>query len=781
VHEVKSAGKLLLSFDKEISNPDALVKQLLEPDEEDDWDELDGPRPYSDHKSLEYAHVGHSVDLTLPGEFRLGHEDIQEWQLQPLVSFIIQKKADTLSFMTALGSLRSSYLEGAYKELGLPEPGRWLKEMPRRFQDIMWDTVKKKYAAREPDDECSRFMGWFTKRVLKRWEATAVDYDAIFTFHVPGEREREYLKLFYEIREGEKVDGRDERLTKGRLPELLRELVKDGFIDEKEIDPPLKDYYPTEEDVHNHAHGRGNSKVKSRLEKKVALTFSRKKATINISPNVKLLAAGDDDKDQAIVAADDLSALEAVVDTDRVYSVLYCGKHSGFLMSHEKFPAGSQATGLIYRLTLVADGAEPEGPVVNIKGNRFLVKKMDQIDESDRVRDQLFDSNSDVVGAKSVTVITDVPVDEFERKYFKDFMAHAMLHRTPAMGPGDMFAGLEAVDKVEEITDLAFWLGVGLGPRTRFTSFDFNGRFAFKVEMTREWDIAHELPIIAHSLVNYLNEVGVPMHQEIMLGEGGRAQVETKIKERNFQEAHIGEIVSALQGNGLVKFLSYFITQRDKYSLWRFGEAMEPCEVCGLNYVGGNVSSTERKEQWCDGFHAEGLHHLSHHPHTYKNTFGQLEKIYLAMQDAEDHTPVFIEYPDIMPEFNAFAKAYNEHITVEAEGYNFWESTRGGINAEEEEIEDDPMLQRLLQEETEINNRCREQESKMQDAVQALQKKYDTLRGETTPEDTEEWKIRNFWANQLMIFGLYQIESPKQLTEFAGQELMEKPVKLMRG
>jgi hypothetical protein len=779
VYDVESVGERLLGLDRDMDRHETLVEDLLKPPEDpEDPDvfEMFEPAPPSNHRSLENEQVCTRVELRLP--WQLGDDEyLHEKRLQYLARFIVQRKQDTLSFMDALENVRSGSIKECYDALGFPKPRRGAPTMPKRFHEMLWDVVKKRYAAREPGDECTQFMGWFARQMLERWESTAVDYEAIFTYHTPHQWDRDSMKLFYEVREGGPVESGDKRLLKGRLPELLRELVKDGFIDEKDIKPPLKECYPTEQDVHLLAHGQGDSK--RALERRVELNFQAQRPTIGSSQGMKLLVSGDG-SEQAMISTSDLRALEKVIDTEHVYQVLYSGKDCGFMMSQEQFPSGKQATGKIYRLTRVAEGAEPEGDVVNIQGNRFLVRGMGGFDYSGKVYDQLFDCNSDIVGAKSITVITDISVDEFERKYFRDFMAHAMLHRTTAMGPELMFDLLDTVDRMENIVGAGFWLGEMLSPRTFLSTFEFSGRFAFKVEMTRDWDIGSELPVIASTLVGYLNEAGVPFHHEVMLGEGGRAQVKRKTKQREFQAEHLGEVVTALQGNGLVRFLSYLITQQGKYHMKSFGEANDPCEVCGRNYMGGIISSPERGEQWCDGFYGENLHHLAHHPHSFRNKSGQLEKIYLAMKDAEDHEPVFIQYPGIMPEFNAFAKAYLEHVHEESEGYQFWEATCGGINAEEEELEDNPELRMLRDEEFAINSRCAEAESRMYAAAQVLQEKYDSLRGERLPEDTPMWKLRSFWGAQLMIFGMYQIEAPNQLAEFAGQELMEKPVRLFR-
>jgi len=290
-----------------------------------------------------------------------------------------------------------------------------------------------------------------------------------------------------------------------------------------------------------------------------------------------------------------------------------------------------------------------------------------------------------------------------------------------------------------------------------------------------------EIPYLAKSLTSYLEEVGLTYHKEAEIDEAGRARIKGKIEERKFQEEHLDEIIDTLKGNGLVNVLSYVLTD-EKYRCSRFGPSNEQCEYCNKEYIEGGISNEEQKEQWCDGVDAKDLHDLSCHPDTFVNKFGNLRKIHRLVCDAKDYTPVFISHPEIMLELNAWAHAYGDYLNARGEAFGFWMDYRGGVDLwhEEEEIEESLELKRLQEKEILLHEKEHELEAKAKQSVKVLQRKYDTIRGVETDESVPDWKIRNFWSDQLMIFNIYQINAPKLLTQFSEQEIAENPVKLYR-
>jgi hypothetical protein len=256
--------------------------------------------------------------------------------------------------------------------------------------------------------------------------------------------------------------------------------------------------------------------------------------------------------------------------------------------------------------------------------------------------------------------------------------------------------------------------------------------------------------------------------------------VKSKKEEREFQEENISQIIEALQGDGLMNLLSYLVTQEEKYGLERFGESPEPCRICGERYIFGRVYRADKKENVFKGFDAADLHHLAKHPETFINKYGNLRRIYDTLSDAEGHEAVFVSHPDIMPEFNAFAAVYSEYLDASGKAFDFWMETEGGIRREEEEIEDSPELQALQAKEKELNANEEAREKKASKALRELQDKYDRLTGTKNAEGKKDWQIRKFWTTQIMLFNIYHITAPKLLTEFAGQHIMEEPVKLYK-
>jgi hypothetical protein len=155
------------------------------------------------------------------------------------------------------------------------------------------------------------------------------------------------------------------------------------------------------------------------------------------------------------------------------------------------------------------------------------------------------------------------------------------------------------------------------------------------------------------------------------------------------------------------------------------------------------------------------LHDLAEHPQTFKFTFDNLKKIKTAIEDAKDYKPAFFEFPEIMPEFKEFEKFYNEYAKASCEGYEFWENTCGGINAEEEELEDNPNLRELRNLESELNEKERLAEEKTREYAVKLQEKYDLLSGNKSEINPD--RLMGYWAQQLSVYNIYKTAAPKML------------------
>jgi len=95
------------------------------------------------------------------------------------------------------------------------------------------------------------FQIWMQKEkntILNRWKETAPDYSNIIHDYNPYILDKHLIVRTYSLRTIKPISIKDEKVTKGRLPELLRTLIEDGIIKETEIDPPLEMSYPNAND-----------------------------------------------------------------------------------------------------------------------------------------------------------------------------------------------------------------------------------------------------------------------------------------------------------------------------------------------------------------------------------------------------------------------------------------------------------------------------------------------------------------------------------------------------
>jgi hypothetical protein len=98
--------------------------------------------------------------------------------------------------------------------------------------------------------------------------------------------------------------------------------------------------------------------------------------------------------------------------------------------------------------------------------------------------------------------------------------------------------------------------------------------------------------------------------------------------------------------------------------------------------------------------------------------------------------------------------------------------TRGGVYQEEEEIEDNPELKKMK----DLQDRLHMEESRLEgiccDTASKLQIKYDGIVG-VKSDLTKPLKLVNFWADQILIYDIYQKTVPMLLAEKSGQDYKE--------
>jgi len=556
-----------------------------------------------------------------------------------------------------------------------------------------------------------------------------------------------------------------------RLPEVLRLLINDGVIKPEDIDPPLKPYYRKPSEIINVHKALPNGKSKFVLD----LNMQSHEPQIVTSVDQKVLSYV---TDNLPALRDDLSALGKMFDPEKKYHVIYKGNHTLLIAAEDYYPSGKQHYGEICRVSMLREGANPkEGVQVVVSGQRFNVKREKDYSLKEKIEEAQYDINNNAIPMNTCTVIVDMSPEEFRKRYFRDFMAHALLNKDEICDDQSLE---ERLKKIDNIGTTDYYGIVGFAGRTELSTFEITDRFGFQLKIHREWG-SPDLTLVLKSLTDYLSDVGLAFHVEADINETGRNRIEYKKREREFHEENFGPIAHALQGENLAKLLCSII-EDERYHFWNFGISREPCKVCGRDYYTGIASRPDLKEQWSDGIWAGDLHEIAFHPNTFINKGYNLRKIHHALMDTKEApTPAFITHPGVIDNLYTFAKAFKEYSGASAKAFEFWESTQGGVHAEEEELEDNPRLKKLADKEHNLYQAESNLEKKANDAVIALQKKYEQLGGEKVKDHKKNAaKLSNFWNRQLMMFEIYKLNSSKLLSSFTGHPINNLPIKLYR-
>lgn len=653
-------------------------------------------------------------------------------------------------------------------------------QAPKRITEIVDETLTRHYHNRQPGDDCSRFMRHLANFFLERWKATAVDYDLLFDFYVPEHRDLHQIDFFYRIRDGKRPAYDDERACKGRLTDVLRLLVQDGVLKENEIDPPLRKKYLLPDEMRKIlSSGKLLTDGKGTAES-LNLPMKYKPAVIATKANpVKLIPEFTEKKLPAL--RDDLSALAGLLDPNGSYYVLFKGNHTLFLAKEEHWPNGNLALHDIHRIALLEDNANPaDGAVIKLRGQRFYVRKEKSLDEQQKLRNAIYSSKTDLVPVQCYTFVTSATPEEFRQNYFKDFMAPVMLNR-PWLDAESVIRDLNRIDDMP-----ATGLNVSIGPtgHTSLRTFEVSGRFAFQLKYDSGMFVMEEILSIALELKDYIEGVGLGIHQEIGLDEYGRARVKRKLEDRIFYQENFAAIAEALKGPKLADALAAALAYRE-YNFHNLGESYKPCEHCGKKYVDGNIYRPDLREQWCEGIRGDELHAISRHPETFEDEFSVLRKIMRMLTDIKPaEQPIIFSHPGLMPEFDSFARAYEDSAKADSASFDFGMNTCGGLShIEDEDLEDNAELRELSVEESSLHRKINETATVLETARDLLQKKYESLKGIAASEamkDEDIWKNLRFWADQFFLFDIYSLAAPELTERFAESWIMKNPSKLVR-
>jgi hypothetical protein len=606
--EVKTCASHLLTLVRDAANPYYMVR---EEKSDPDWDDIDGEGITNRLTSP----VHHSPSKRFNDFWFNVHHEFLEPSFYYIEKIILAHKQGKLSFKKAMHIIEPRFTKESDKGKLFPAYIRswdWLDEV----RDAALDSLKTYYAKRKTGDSCSKFLEQYSKIILGRWKDTAVDYDRLFDFHKLDSSDKELVALFYRIKHGKAdLSEYSEKIHTGRLPALLREMMDDNIIDLIDVEPPLKKTYLKPEQVI--ATGKKRIEIPKELEQKVFSSFQAATPLIEGGKaEIRLLPEKTGEKFP--MQSDPLSELaNAIEDKSAPYYVVYKGDSTALIAAEVYYPGGQKMFTGVHRLSLLKEGAEPKyGKVITIDGQRFLLKTESEAKEYFKNMDLLADANKDLTSIKSLNVVLDISPEEFKQKYFRDFMAVVLAYSD---GIGDTAPDvMSRMDSIDELMNDVISVKQGLGAfhRTVFSTFEFSGKFAFQLIYVRpSWREPGQILEIAPAILAYIDELGIPKHVDVVFDESSRDLAEHKKEQRKFQEEHLDEIVSALQGQGLVKVLSFVVTDKD-YSLHSFGPSREPCEHCGQTYFQGEINkitpgSGDKNRVW-----AHELHALANHPQT---------------------------------------------------------------------------------------------------------------------------------------------------------------------
>ncbi len=695
-------------------------------------------------------------DLLYPKSFSNG------WDVQPshsksfhyYLSVLMQEQHEKLPFAPAV---ELAFPHEA-KEAGLFEYTRFMHGVPKEIETAALCALQQGYERPEADSGAQQFMKWMKTRFLERWKATAVDYDSLFHFHNPCIEDIRLMATFYTIRHGKRVTYQDDdaRILRERLPGILERMIHDGKLQRQEINPPLKRCYPMPEELQ-----RGTSVCEKEREQRLLERMTEHVPVIETSllPLLSLRVG-----EELEVQAPPFAELASVFDAQQRHRLVYDGDHILLIASMYHYPNGELGMRDVKRIVKIREAAQPnEGVCLSIAGSRMLVSELKSYADDKSLKDALFNVDTNIVPARAYTTVVDLSPADFERSYWRDFLAHAFVHR-PHLHIQEFESEFR---KIKERNFPVVGMQAGLGPTGRvwFQTFEMNNRFGFSLEYNGGI-MGNDILVVAKDLLGYLKDVGLRFYQEAHLDESGRTSVNHKLEQRVFYQEHFPSIQERLQGNGLVNVLLYALQPESKYRTWNFGPADKPCDFCHQSYVKGLLFRPDLREQWINGFDAQNLHVIALHPQTFVNE-GDLPKIARLVNEARAYQPPFIEQPSIMPAFSHFMEKYLAFIHAKEEAYNFWESTCGGIDAEEEELAHSPKLRKLAKQEHELNVVEGERMGEATRASLEVQRVYDGLRGAPSQELKTD-SVLNFWGNQVMMYSIYWHSDQKLLPQMTG-------------
>jgi hypothetical protein len=669
-----------------------------------------------------------------------GLRDDDLWQL---TIALFEEKSGALSFRKALSLLQPSYA----KTVGLASPVPSISQHDHlSLKQSAESVLSQRYAQRTQDEDVVRFLQWYSGTVLQRWSATAPDYQNLLFDNQLSRDDERLVRLFYYVREGKETAQDDERVHKGKLPRLLQTLVQDNVISEDAIIPTLPSSVPAKN-----------------LEARLASLPSFRSAPL-VDTSHRLPA-----REQARPSASTALVTNELKD----YQMIYRGQHVLLLAKIGAFPMGDPRFLDVYSASPVRTDIDLQGlPTAQFQGQTCLLRKKRDAHMTEQARHALGDIAADITYLKAFTGIVDMPYEQFVESHFRDLVAHALIF-TSSLDTQYALLDLNLIHRFNpEDTEIA----IGERNRVSFKTRKLGDKFSFSIEGERE-SVYDDVVAASASIVQHLQDVGVPFRAEAVVDEYGRKVVQQKLEARSFRASHLSEVIEALRGDNLAQLI-LDLGNDSRYQKFHVGSYNAQCEHCGRPYVSGDFYRPDLGEQWFDGVDGKDLHDLSCHPDAYHQERGSLEKIHRMLNDVKksDQMPVlsdrFTADKEAIGLLLEFRVAYDNYNKADRAATNFWEATCGGIREDDEEIEADPELKELRDEETRL---YRNESAAMTAAKQVAAKLSGKLKQidgvQRTFEGFEEY---NFWAKQLQQLDKLRITAPHLLGPYVGTPLLEE-------
>lgn len=587
---------------------------------------------------------------------------------------------------------------------------------------------RAKTLAEKEEPEMQRYLSSIGQVALERWKEVAVDYKSPFFEAKLNSREFSLVTDFYSLFSGKLPWQHSGEARSKKLPGFLEDLVEKQIISSLDIDPPLSTITGFDKITMND--------FEFRSPERLALESDDECKESVVMTNQIVTALG---SLPSIVTEGDISNIDSLHMADDC-NVVYRGTNC-IIISKGAF------VGVKEHITAMP--SKPNKDSIEIQGRHYTLRSRSSFSRKVYGFEKIYDIHSDWIAAKGYTVITKVPVEEFDKKYMADFMAHVFMYTT-VMDEKDLNGEMLAfIDDYKTGHSRV----VGAFAHTGVNTFEFEGNFAFSLWSRK---MAKDTVQVLEDLVGFISDLGIEHALHVELGERGRCEIERKKTEREFYHANLDKGRALLEGEGYLRTLAYVVRKYRTSFL-----SLEQCSTCNKVYLHGYAESDDyRKDHGGVEFKLQSLHDLKEHPETFVDISEQFRYVCEILNEAKDTSPVWVECPEVMSYFSKFTELFKKYSVLHSECMCYV----GMGGAPTTEMGDD------------IDTDCEEYEVWLEKArtvkrqLRSAEKEVDLLADEMTlcynhlvqPEKYLNLK-KHGWSTQIELLQLYQTFSVQKI------------------